>query len=56
MEAELQDVVERELDKNGKINLNDLETAIKTVIPDARIGEICKYRAIWIREQKNNVK
>ena len=48
----IEDIVERELEKNAKINLNDLENAVKTTIPDARIGEICKHRAIWLRQQK----
>lgn len=52
----IEDIVERELEKNAKINLNDLESAVKTNIPDATIGEICKHRAIWLRQQKNNVK
>ena len=52
----IQDVVEQELEKNIKIKLNDLESAVKTSVPDATIGEICKYRAIWLRQQKNNVK
>jgi len=48
----IQSIVEKELEKNRKIKLNDLESRIKKEVPNASIGEICKYRAFWIRGQK----
>lgn len=52
----IQVIVEKELEKNRSIKLNELESRIKKEIPNASIGEICKYRAFWFRWQKYNGK
>jgi hypothetical protein len=52
----LQSIVEKELELNRNIRIHDLESRIRKEVPDASIGEICKYRAFWLRWQKHNRK
>lgn len=52
----IQVIVEKELEQNSNIRLPELESRIRKEVPNASIGEICKYRAFWLRWQKHNGK
>lgn len=50
-ECELKAIVENLLDSNSKMKIPDLEKKVRSIIPEAPIGLICKYRYFYLREK-----